>query len=218
MTTFPGSPKVLKGALIGLDPMNPLASLCVFQYNPDGVQRTLQAQSAGGGEGSRSEAQRVSGAPVETLRLEVDVDAADQLEQGDPLAGSLGIYPQLSALEMLLYPKSLTVIANTALVAAGVIEVIPPESPVTLLVWGFKRVLPVRLTDFSVQEEQHDPNLNPIRAKVGLGLRVLSYNDLSITSPTYYVFLAHQVLKEGMAVIGSVGNAVDVLGGETSLL
>jgi hypothetical protein len=48
--------------------------------------------------------------------------------------------------------------------------------------------------------------LNPIRAKVSLELRVLSYSDFSVTHPGYAVFLAHQVVKETMAVIGSVGN------------
>jgi len=65
-------------------------------------------------------------------------------------------------------------------------------------------VVPVRITDFSITEEAFDPALNPIRAKVSLGLRVLSYNDLPLTHPGYYVFLAHQVIKEVMATIGSV--------------
>jgi hypothetical protein len=34
MTTFPGSPRLTKGAIIGLDPLNPLASVIIFQYNP----------------------------------------------------------------------------------------------------------------------------------------------------------------------------------------
>ena len=129
-----------------------------------------------------------------------------QLEKADPIATSMGIYPQLSALEMLLYPKSALVIANTVLMAAGTIEVIPPEAPFTLFIWGPKRVLPVRLTGFTITEEAHDPSLNPIRAKASLDLRVLSYSDFSVTHPGYALFLAHQVVKETMAVIGSVGN------------
>lgn len=34
MTGFSGSPKTQKGAIVGLDPINPLASVIVFQYNP----------------------------------------------------------------------------------------------------------------------------------------------------------------------------------------
>jgi hypothetical protein len=64
----------------------------------------------------------------------------------------------------------------------------------------------VRLSGFTITEEAHDPGLNPIRAKVSLDLRVLSYSDFSVTHPGYALFLAHQVIKETMAVIGSVGN------------
>lgn len=134
MTTFPNSPKVLKGAIVGADPMNPLASIAVFQYNPDTVTRTLQVQSSGDG-GDRSEAMRLKGPPIETIRMDVEIDATDQLEKADNDTKELGIYPQLSALEMLVYPKSTLVIANTALLQAGTIEVLPPIGPFTLLVW-----------------------------------------------------------------------------------
>lgn len=204
MTSFPGSPRLMKGALVGIDIFNPLASVIIFQYNPETMTRSLQAQALGGAEGDKSEALRLKGAPIETISLNVEIDATDQLEKGDGIAGSLGIYPQLSALEMLIYPKSAVVITNTALMLAGTIEVVPPVAPFTLFVWGPKRVLPVRITSFSITEEAYDPNLNPIRAKVALGLRVLTYSDLSVLHPGYYVFLAHQVVKETMAVIGSL--------------
>jgi hypothetical protein len=126
---------------------------------------------------------------------------------------SMGIYPQLSALEMLIYPKSALVIANTVLLAVGTIEIIPPEAPMTLFIWGPKRVLPVRLTTFSIAEEAYDVNLNPIRAKVTLGLQVLSYNDLPLSHPGYALFLAHQVVKETMATISSVGNISSLVSG-----
>jgi hypothetical protein len=211
MSTFPGSPRLMKGALVGIDMFNPLASVTIFQYNPETMTRSLQAQTMGGGEGDKTEALRLKGAPVENITLKVEIDATDQLEKGDGIAGSLGIYPQLSALEMLIYPKSALVIANTVLMALGTIEVIPPVAPFTLFVWGPKRVLPVRVSSFSIEEQAYDPNLNPIRASVSLGLRVLTYSDLSITHPGYYVFLAHQVVKETMAVIGSLnaGGAVE---------
>jgi len=204
MTTFPGSPRLLKGAIIGLDPVNPLASVIIFQYNPDTLTRTLRAQGTGGQGGERSEALRLRGAPTEDIQISIEIDATDQLEQSDPLATTVGIYPQLSALEMLIYPKSALVIANTALLAAGTIEIIPAMAPFTLFIWGPQRVLPVRLTQFTITEEAYDTVLNPIRARVGLGLRVLSYNDLPLTHPGYGLFLAHQIIKETMATIGSV--------------
>jgi len=205
MTDFPGSPKTLKGALIGLDAANPVASIIVFQYNPLKMTRTLVAQTSGS-EGSIFETQRLKGAPQETIKIEIELDAADKLEKGDNIATDLGIYPQLSALEMLVYPKSALVITNSILLGLGTIEVIPPMGPLTLFIWGPQRILPVRLTEFTINEEAYDTKLNPIQAKVNLGLRVLSYNDLSLTHPGYYLFLTHQVVKEVFATIGSIGD------------
>jgi hypothetical protein len=203
MTTFPGSPRLFhKGALVSFDPVTYAVNVVVFQYNPEVLTRTLTARGASG-EGARAEATRLTGAPTEEIKLDVEIDATDQLERGERLATTLGIHPQLAALEMLLYPSSASVIRNTALMATGVMEVVPPAGPMTLFIWGVKRILPVRLTEFSVVEEMHDVRLNPIRAIVSLGMRVLSYNDLSATSPGYHLFLGQQVLKETMAHIGS---------------
>jgi len=206
MTSFPGSPKLTKGAIVGLDPLNPLASVIIFQYNPTQLSRQLQARTAGQ-DGARGEVLRLAGPPTESITSsELALDAADQLERGDPQAETMGIYPQLSALEMLLYPKSAAVIANTALLAAGTIEILQPEAPLTLFIWGVKRVLPVRVTGFTINEVHYDPDLNPIVADLNLSMNVLSYNDFPISHPGYYLFLAHQVVKEAMASVGSVGN------------
>lgn len=216
MSPLSNTPRLVKGAIIGVDLFNPIASVILFQYNPEKVTRTIQAQGSGEN-GARAEAMRLKGAPIETIKMDVEIDATDQLEQGDGQAADMGIYPQLSALEMLVYPKSALVIANTVLMALGTIEILPPIGPFTVLVWGVKRVVPVKVTDFSISEELHDEHLNPIQAKVSLGLRVLSYNDLSLTNPGYYLFLAHQVIKEAMAVIGSVNNLGAIKGVDLTL-
>jgi hypothetical protein len=204
MMNSPGAPDWSKGAIVAADPDNPLASLIVFQYNPADVRRDLQPKTSGGG--ARTEALRLEGAPQEDIQMQVDIDAADQLETGDEDARLMGIYPQLSALEMLIYPKSKWVIDTTNRLQQGGMEIEPPKAPPTFLVWGKWRVLPVRLTSFSITEQMYDSNLNPIRAEVSLGLRVLSYNDLLPDDPSYPLFLAHQVAKETMAVKGSVRN------------
>jgi hypothetical protein len=116
------------------------------------------------------------------------------------VAAAGGVTPTLAALEMLLYPKSAKVISDVILAQLGNIEIIPPEAPLTLFVWGPQRVLPVRLTGFSITEEAYDPLLNPIRAKVDLSLYVLSYADLQVATAGYDLFLAHQIIKESMAV------------------
>lgn len=215
MSAFPGSPRLLKGAIVAVNPTAPLPTVVAFQYNPNGVQRSLQPQLAGGLAGA--DALRFSGAPVETITLNVEIDAADQLEQGAGLATSLGIYPQLAALEILVYPSSATVIANTALLALGTIEVIPPMAPLTLLIWGPRRVVPVTISDLAIAEEAFDVQLNPIRATVTLNLRVLSYNDLPVTHPGYHLFLAHQVVKEAMAAAGSTSSVGSIIGGDVRL-
>lgn len=218
MTSSQGiSPRLLRGALVGIDLANPIPKVVVFQYNPDTLTRTLRARAANG-EGARAEALRLSGAPEEEIRLDVEIDATDQLEKADPVATSVGIFPQLSALETLLYPASASVVANTALLAAGTIEVVPSVGPFTLLIWGVQRILPVRISDFTITEEAHDVNLNPIRAKIALGMRVLSYNDLPVTNPGYHLFLAHQVTKEAMAAVGTVSDLSAVTGGDIKLV
>jgi hypothetical protein len=202
MSSFPGSPRLLKAALVGVDPANPLASVIAFQYNPDTLTRRLEARASGGGEGAaRSEAFRLTGPPRETISFTAVIDAADLLERGDPQAAQLGVYPTLSALEMLIYPKSLTVQENLALARTGSIEIVAPEAPLTLLIWGPKRILPVRLTGLTLTEEAFDPQLNPILARAELSLQVLSYADLDPDHTGHAMFLAHQVIKEGMAVL-----------------
>lgn len=192
-----------RGALVGVDIFNPVASVIPFQYNPEKVTRSVKPQGASG-EGSKEESMRLKGAPIETISMELELDATDQLEVGDSYAEDLGIYPQLSALEMLAYPKSALVIANTVLMAMGTREVLPPIGPFTLLVWNYPRVVPVRLEELAITEELHDSKLNPIQARVQVSLQVLSYNDLSLTNPGYYMFLAHQAIKETFATISSI--------------
>ncbi len=216
MTSFTGSPRLIKGAIVSFDILSPVPEVITFQYNPITMTRSLQPQTVGESGGDRGEALRLKGAPVETIKLELELDATDRLEQGDGLATKVGLYPQLSALEMLLYPKSSLVIANTIALALGTMEVLPPVAPLTLLIWGPQRVLPVAIDDLSFTEDAHDVNLNPIRAKVSLGLRVLSYNDLSVFHPGYHLFLAHQIVKETQANLNSLNN-IAAIGAEISI-
>jgi hypothetical protein len=211
MSSFTGSPQVLKGAIIGLDPANPLASIIVFQYNPDTMTRTIKAQTTSSDNADKGEALRFKGPPRETIKVDVEIDAADQLETADAIATTVGLHPTLASLEMLLYPKSATMIANEVLAAVGIIEIIPPEAPLTLFVWGAMRILPVRLEEFSITEEAFDTILNPIRAKVTLSLQVLNYQDLGLASVGGSLFMVHQIAKEVMATIGGVSTITGVI-------
>jgi len=208
MTALSTSPRLIKGALVGVDPMNPVASIVAFQYNPDTMTRKLDPRAAGGGE--RGEAFRLTGPPKETITLAIEIDATDGLEEGNPIAIATGISPTLAALEMMLYPKSYDVITNMAQSAAGMVEILPATGPMILFVWGPTRVLPVRLTSLSIAEEAYDPLLNPIRAKVDIGLTVLSYNDLKFGSVGHALFLVHHVAKEVMATTNVFNSAAAI--------
>ncbi len=203
MSTFPDSPKILKGGLVLLDPVNAsVIRVIVLQYNPDSLSRTLQAQGAtvdASGGGDRSEVLRLKGPPVETIKLDAEIDATDQLETSDSKTLESGIFPQLSALETILYPKLATIMSNHAMASAGMLEIVPMEAPLTLFVWSASRIVPVRITDFSVTEEAFDTKLNPIRAKVSFGMRVLSVNDLGFDHRGSSIYLAYQRVKETFA-------------------
>ncbi len=206
MTNFPGSPRLLRGGIVLIDPdSGAVQRIIALQYNPDTVTRTLQAQGVAAESGDRSEALRLKGPPVETIKLDAEIDATDQLEFPDqnPTTLELGIYPQLAALETIIYPTSGQLLANNRLAKIGTLEIAPMQAPLPLLVWSKNRVLPVRLTDFSITEEAFDPNLNPIRAKVSLGMRVLNVNDLGFDSKGGNLFLIYQQNKERLAALSS---------------
>jgi hypothetical protein len=207
VSAFPGSPRTLQGALVAIDPLLPVPTVVLFQYNPHTLTRQLEARGADGGPAATS----YTGAPVENITVEIELDAADGLEARDDATLKLGLHPQLAALERLVYPASTRVIANTVLAALGSIEVVPPQGPLILFIWGPKRVLPVSIKQFSVTEEAHDPQLNPVRARVQLGLRVLSTDDLGPLHPGHALFLAHQVAKEVMAAQASVTSTARAL-------
>ncbi|HEY9697911.1 MAG TPA: hypothetical protein V6D10_11650 [Trichocoleus sp.] len=218
MTSFSGSPRLFKGAIVSLDPANPIPSVIPFQYNPETLTRSLEPQMQGNDQAGSTVGLRLSGAAAESINIDIEMDATDQLEKGKDIAVNMGIYPQLSALEMLVYPASSMVIANTIMLAVGAIEIMPPPPRLTLFIWGQRRILPVNITSFSITEEAHDTNLNPIRAKVSLGMRVLTYSDLPVTHPGYHLFLAHQVIKETMAGLGMGSSVSNLLGTNIKLL
>jgi len=202
------SPPTLKAGLVLLDPITSnVARVIVLQYAPDTLSRTLQVQGTGGESGDRSEVLRLKGPAVETLKLDAEIDATDQLETAKPGAVVLqsGIFPQLSALETLIYPTTQQILSNHALASAGVLEILPMETPLTLFVWSSSRIVPVRITDFSVTEEAFDTNLNPIRAKVSIGMRVLSITDLGFDHRGSAIYLAYQRVKETFARIPASG-------------
>jgi hypothetical protein len=212
MTTFPNSPKLLKGGLVLIDPETAMVQrIIALQYNPDSLSRSFQIKGVGAEGGDRSEALRLKGPPVETIKVEAELDATDQLEFAEAKATTVGIHPQLAALETIVYPTSGQLLANNRLAQAGKLEIAPMETPLTLFVWSKTRVVPVRLTEFSVTEEAFDPTLNPIRAKVSLGMRVLTVDDVGFSHKAGTLFMSYLQMKEQLAVQNQ-GGSLNVLG------
>jgi len=209
LSAFPGFPRVLKGGIVLLDPTSFALlpnGIIVLQYNPDTLTRSLKIKGAEEG-GDRSEALRLTGPPVETIKLEAEIDATDQLEFPDQNSNTVqyGLFPQLAALETLVYPSTATLQNNFNLSQQGTLEIMPMLAPMSLFVWSASRIVPVRLTDFSITEEAFDPALNPIRAKVSLGMRVLSIDDLYFTDKGGSLYMAYQKQKETLARLYNYG-------------
>jgi hypothetical protein len=202
MSSFPNSPRLVKGGIVLIDPESArVLRIIPLQYNPDSLSRTLQVQASGGDAANRSQPLRFKGPATETIKLEAAIDATDQLEFPalNRAAAQSGIDPQLAVLESLANPGSAQLVEVDRQAGDGTLEIAPMLAPLTVFVWSRNRVLPVRLTDFSITEEAFDPALHPIRAKVNLGLRVLSVDDLGFRSSGGALFIAYLQGREQLA-------------------
>jgi hypothetical protein len=211
MSSFPGSPVLVKGGIVLLDAATSrIQRVITLQYNPETLTRSLQPRATSAEAGDRLEGLRLTGPAVETIRMDAEIDATDQLEfpEQNPDAVRFGIWPQLAALEGLLHPSASQLQLNNTLASAGTLEITPIETPLTVFVWSEQLVVPVRITEFSITEEFFDPHLNPIRAKVSMSLRVLSAMDLPFSHRGNSIFMAYLQQKERLAaknLSGSLG-------------
>jgi hypothetical protein len=204
MSGMPDPPRVARGGIVLVDPASgrPLRTI-PFQYNPDTLTRTLQPQGIGNEPGDRLEALRLKAPPHETYKLDAEFDATEQLADpaSNPIEAANGLFPLLSALELSIYPDVGQLLAEDQLAAAGMIEVAPVEAPMTVLVLGHSRVLPVRLTELTITEEAFDTSLNPIRAKVSISARVLTVDDLGFEHRGGLLYLNYQRGKASYAAL-----------------
>lgn len=216
MSGFLRSPKLLRGGLVLLDPISGnLLRIIGLQYNPDTMTRSLQIRGAGSESGDHIEALRLKGPPVETIKLEAELDATDALGAAPLSETSLGLHPQLAAIEALVHPLSSTLFANNATASAGWLEIAPASAPLTVFVFGPNRIVPVRITELSIVEEAFDTSLNPLRAKISLGLRVLSVDDIGFDSKGGGLFMGYLQAKERLAAqaAGSDFRSLGIPGG-----
>jgi hypothetical protein len=198
--------KIVHGALV-VSGAQGGTTVVTFQYNPVNLRRKLAPQMIGGDAQGRSSPMTYTGAPVETIDVDIEIDAADQIPHGS--FGPDGIAPQLAAIETVLYPPSAQVKQNQALLDQGTLEIGPYVAPSVLFVWGEKRVVPVKIVSYSVTEDSFDSTLNPIRASISLSMQVLSYSDLPPGDPLYERFMTYQIAKEQLAEQGASAGSVE---------
>ncbi|MEV8551968.1 hypothetical protein AB0L04_19325 [Streptomyces glaucescens] len=217
MTRYADVPEPVRSGIVAVDPGTGTPQrVIVLQFNPDTLERSVAPQSAGdsgdagaggAGGGDRNEALRLKGPAQETWKFTAEIDATDQFE----IAAPDGIHPQLAALEMLVQPTTAKLREAMRLSRQGAIEISPIEMPLTLFTWGSKRVVPVRLTELSVNESAFDVNLNPIRASLAIGMRILTVSDLPAGHRGADLYLAHLAQKERLAA-GARGAGTGALG------
>jgi hypothetical protein len=190
-------PRPIRSGLVLVDPRLGIPRrVIVMQFNPDTLSRTLTPQTTTGESGDRSEALRLTAPAIETWQFDAQIDATDQFDRPTPN----GILPQLAVLELLIHPPVTRLLANQRLADLGTIEITPIDSPLALWVWGDKRVLPVRVTQLTVNETYFDLKLDPVRATVTIEFRVLSSMDLPTHSLGGDIFLAHLAQQELLAL------------------
>ncbi len=201
----PLRPKMLSGGLVQLDETpSTVLNVIAFQYNPDTLTRTLTPRAIGGEPGDRLEILRLTGPPKETIKLEAELDLTDSNDPEYVYAPSfqaqdVGLLSKLAALEALITPTTAQIANTDALFNAGQLEVAPMEAPLTLLVWGPKRIVPVLLTSLTLTEEAFGPELQPIRAKVSLELKTLTSSDFPAGSPGEQRYLTYRSYSQAWA-------------------
>jgi hypothetical protein len=205
-TGYPRAPRMLRGGLVRLDPLaRSIVDVVVFQYNPDTLTRTLQPRAMSGEPGDRQEVLRLTGPPHETIKFEAEIDATDQLadpiDQANAPVVTEGLLPAIATLERLITPTAQELLAVDSLYGQGMLEVAPMEAPLTVLVWGSKRVVPVLVSSLSITEEAFDPKLQPIRVKASFECKVLTTSDLPDTHLGFGLYVAYRQSVEQLAAL-----------------
>ncbi len=207
-TGYPRAPRMLRGGFVRLDPTTRATlDVVVFQYNPDSLTRTIQPRAIGGEPGDRLEVLRLTGPPHETLKFDAEIEATDQLERPDDTVASHGLLPALAVLERLITPPTQDLIALDALFDRGTFEVAPVEAPLTVLVWGVKRAVPVLVSSLTITEEAFDPHLRPIRVKASFECKVLTSSDLPMAHLGGSLYIAY---RQGVEQLAQLVTGTDV--------
>lgn len=208
MTTM--QPRFLKGGFVVLNTeTGAVQNTLPLTVNPDRLSRSFEIQSVGEDAG-RASPLRLTGPAAETITVEVKLDAGDGLDRADALALREGVRPQIALLQTLISPTTQTIEANDALQKTGALEILPMVQPLLLFVWGPDQIAPVRIQSMTVNEMLHNSRLYPLQATVNLSLRVLTVDDLGVSSRGGALFLTYLRAVEASAGKVPDGNATEM--------
>jgi hypothetical protein len=188
---YPPPMTLTKGRLVVQRGSRPRYSL-PFQYNPETVTRSLSLNANDAPEEERNEAPSFRSAAGGSITIAARFEASP----GD--SGTTGVLPQMAAIELLLYPDSDDVRAAESALDAGKRKIVSWPTPSVVLEWG-QRAVPVILKSVSVDEQEFDPMLNPIRAVLTLSFDVVTYSSVGDADPRGQLFLEHQKKLEALA-------------------
>jgi len=215
----------MRGALVeyGSDFMGPVPNIVAFQFNPETISRTMNFPpdaSAIPAKSGQEEPNQASSPPTETFSITAYFSAADDM--GGSAAEQIiprlfGVGPQLAALEKMVYTEGgmISEAIGAAVDAIGdalglgrdtdpTVPVPRQETPRILFIWGTSRILPVKITSMTIDEEKYDPLLNPVQAKVTIGLSILSFPDSSDDVVGMGALRYTQTVKDAQAVLNLV--------------
>ncbi len=179
-----------------------------FEFNPQTISRTRSitvttsnTPATRGGydfalptETPRA-AQGVSMEP-ESFSVTILLDATDRMDQGDPLAETMGVQPEIDTLRSMVEPKTqgpggLQLLSSLGL--GGDSAIANREfASVLLFVWGL-RILPVFLTSVRIEEKAHTATLLPYRAEATLQMQVIESSN-----PFYDIETLRQVVSSAI--------------------
>jgi hypothetical protein len=221
---FSNQAKILRGAFvefgISLPPL-----IVVFQFNPLTITRTRtasvnQPETPGKNRASNEDFDKLfkdlrNGQTLtvkqQTLGFDIRLDATDKLNDGDTITQQFGIAPQLSTLELMMLPKSQSLLGGAvAALLGGSTQSFSfaddaKNPPVILFIWGRKKVMPVNITNMTIKEEEFSVDLNPIRATVTVSLEVIEGPN----APFLYTKALTEVMSLlNLANIGDIANTI----------
>jgi hypothetical protein len=224
---FTGSPQIKKGAFVQLAETLgiPLPNIVPFQFNPAKMTRSLKPwnplQVDENNRGQLAPAAQPFD-PEETINLTLELDAADHLEQDQVIANNFGIQDRIAALEAMVFAGQTPLgqlVALAASLLAGPQPPARPTVPVTFLVWGLGRIVPVRITQYSIEEQLFLPSLRPIQATVTVSLQVLTPEafkcidtpSVTLAKAAYSFYRAQQTVLALLNIVDSADELLAIL-------